>query len=286
MRWKPAGWIALTLVAGLAAAVWFGERRFTRRSAALEKQLARVSRAGVCDLQAETADLPAPVARYFRRVLRDGAPLPARVRIRQAGSFRMGEAEDSWRPFTATQVFTIAPPGFVWDARVSLFPGIGVRVRDSYVAGAGGMRAELAGLLPVMEAAATPELASGALQRYLAEAMWFPTALLPSQGVRWAAIDERRALATLGDGLNAVSLEFRFAASGELWSVHAPARLRESGGAYLPTPWEGRVLTTDERHGLRIPVEVEVLWHIDGRPFPYYRGRIDDITYEVAGGGR
>jgi hypothetical protein len=286
MGWRLAGGIALTLAVGIAAAVWLGERRFTRNSAALERRLAPAGRTPVCDLRAETAGLPAPVARYFHRVLRDGAPMPVRVHIRQTGSFRMGEAEDSWRPFTATQVFVIAPPGFVWDARVSLFPGFGVRVRDSYVAGTGGMRAALAGLLPVLDAAATPELASGALQRYLAEAMWFPTALLPSQGVRWAALDDRRALATLGDGRTVVSLEFRFAPGGELASVHAPARFRESGGAYLPTPWEGRVLRTDERQGLRIPVDVEVLWQIDGRPFPYFRGRIDEIAYEVAGADR
>jgi hypothetical protein len=283
---RLAGGIALTLVVGILVAVWLGERRFTRGSVALERRLASPARTAVCDLRAETAGLPAPVARYFRRVLRDGAPLPVRVRVRQTGSFRMGEAEDSWRPFTATQVFAIGPPGFVWDARVRLFPGLGVRVRDSYVAGSGGMRAALAGLLPVMDAAATPELASGALQRYLAEAMWFPTALLPSQGVRWTPIDQRRALATLADGSTEVSLEFRIAADGELESVYAPARFRESGGAYVATPWEGRVLRTEEREGLRIPVEVEVLWQIDGRPFPYFRGGIDEISYVVDGAGR
>lgn len=142
MGWRLAGRIVLLLVAALAAAVWWGERGFTKGSAALESRLAsKRSPPGVCDLQAETAGLPAPAARYFRSVLRDGRALPARVRLRQTGRFRMGEAEDSWRPFSATQVFAIAPPGFVWDARVSLFPGFGVRVRDSYVAGSGGMRA-------------------------------------------------------------------------------------------------------------------------------------------------
>jgi hypothetical protein len=47
--------------------------------------------------------------------------------------------------------------------------------------------------------------------RYLAEAVWLPTALLPVNGVRWSPIDENRALATLqGDDDVSVSLEFRF----------------------------------------------------------------------------
>jgi hypothetical protein len=36
----------------------------------------------------------------------------------------------------------------------------------------------------------TPEIAQGELMRFLAEAAWYPTALLPSQGVQWKAIDD------------------------------------------------------------------------------------------------
>ena len=40
-------------------------------------------------------------------------------------------------------------------------------------------------------------MAEGELMRFLAEAAWYPTALLPSQGVRWQGADERSAFATL-----------------------------------------------------------------------------------------
>jgi hypothetical protein len=43
----------------------------------------------------------------------------------------------------------------------------------------------------------TPEPAQVELMRYLAKAVWYPTALLPRQGVRWDLIDEATARASL-----------------------------------------------------------------------------------------
>ena len=50
---------------------------------------------------------------------------------------------------------------------------------------------------------------------------WYPTALLPSQGVRWAAVDDQSAQATLVDGQLALNLLFRFDEAGLIASVHA-----------------------------------------------------------------
>ena len=63
------------------------------------------------------------------------------------------------------------------------------------------------------------ELARGELMRYLAEAAWYPTALLPGQGVRWQAVDEHSADATLRDGAVEMTLRFVFSADGLLEAV-------------------------------------------------------------------
>lgn len=72
----------------------------------------------------------------------------------------------------------------------------------------GILTAKLFGLMTVMTQPNTPELAQGELMRFFAEAPWYPTALLPSQGVVWEAIDNTRASATLTDGTMAVKLVF------------------------------------------------------------------------------
>ncbi|HUG25440.1 DUF6920 family protein [Piscinibacter sp.] len=55
---------------------------------------------------------------------------------------------------------------------------------------------------------------SRAIERFFAEMAWYPTALLPSQGVRREAIDDRSANATIVDGRLTLTLVFRFNASG------------------------------------------------------------------------
>jgi hypothetical protein len=232
--------------------------------------------------EAELEGLPDPVKRYFRAVLPDGQPIVTRVRLTQDGEFLMREAEDGWRPFTATQDFTTRPPGFLWDARVKMVPGLSVYVHDAYIAGTGMLHGEILGLIPVVDYAGTPEAAEGELLRYLAEAAWFPTALLPSQGVQWTAIDDSSARATLTDGKTTVSLDFHFNADGEITRAFAASRPREVDGEAHPTPWVCSYADYEERDGMRVPTRGAVEWRLEDRRLPYWRGRVLEITYEYA----
>lgn len=228
------------------------------------------------------APLPEPVSRFFATALPAGRPIVAGARVKQEGTFRMGESASSWRPFEATQTFGAYPPRFEWDARIRVFPGVRVRVRDSYRDGVGSMRGTVAGLFTVVNAGETPELASGALQRYLAEAMWFPTRLLPCRGVRWEPIDAESARVTLVDSPVVVSLDVRFNADGSIASVTTPARFREQKGQYVKTPWEAICIAHEKRAGMVIPIEVEVAWYLPTGRLPYWRGRITEAAYEFA----
>jgi len=75
-----------------------------------------------------------------------------------------------------------------------------------------------------MQARVLGEIARGELMRYVAEMVWYPTALLPSQGLRWDAVDDHSANATLVDGPGSLTLLFKFDDAGLIKSVHADAR--------------------------------------------------------------
>ncbi len=162
-------------------------------------------------------------------------------------------------------------------------PLMNVRVRDAYLDGKGMMHGEILSLFSVVDAHDDARLDAGALQRYLAEAVWLPTALLPSENLRWSAIDDRRALATLTAAGTTVSLEFSFSESGEVTGISAPVRYREVNGRYEPTPWAGRFWNYEERSGMMIPVEGEVEWQMPEGAEPYWRGRIVDASYDFGG---
>ncbi len=227
----------------------------------------------------EIEGLPIPVQRFFRVVLKEGQPIVAAVNLSQQGLFNMSETEAKWSPFTATQIVTTQRPGFDWDARIQMAPSMSAFVHDAYALGAGSLHASLLGLFTVADVRDTPAAAQGELLRFFAEMPWYPTALLPSQGVRWEAIDDTSARATLTDAPTTVSLVFRFNAQGTIETMRAEARYRDKLTAM---PWSGRFWDYSVCNEMLIPLQGEVGWEYPDGIRLYYKGKVTEINYEFA----
>jgi len=227
------------------------------------------------------ADLPDPVERYFRFALAARQPLVRRAFIRWSGELAMSSGGSAWQPFTAKQHFSGYPPGFVWDATARVAGLLPIRVRDGYVNGAGVSEASIGSVVPLKGQRGTREVAEASLMRYLAEAVWFPTALLPRPGLSWSAIDADTARATLIDRGIRVAVDFRFGAGGEIVSCAAD-RHRAVGGATVLTPWRGYYRNYRLVEGMMVPMAAEVAWVLSGQPTPVWRGYPTDIEYQFA----
>jgi hypothetical protein len=281
-------WLRILLIVVLALAIIFmvavayGAFRWDTGTRELRARLeaARVPvHPQIVDFR-ELEGLPTLVRRFFRKVLNDGQPMVASASVQHSGTFNMGATTDRWRPFTSNQRVVTGRPGFDWDGRVMMMPGLQVRVHDAYVAGEGILHVTLFGLFSLVNLRGTGDVAEGELMRFFAEAAWYPTALLPSQGVRWEAVDDRSARGTLTEGSIALTMLFTFNEQGLLDTVRAEARGRTVGGKVVPTPWHGRFWNYEERGGMLVPLDGEVAWLLHEGPKPYWRGRITDITYE------
>jgi hypothetical protein len=285
-------WVKVTLaillaIAGvLAVLLWVGTIRNDRAATRIEDELIQQAHAargtGATVNFAELDHLPGVVARYLRFALRDGQPTIRMARFSQIGELRTDDRSDHWSAYRADQIVTPVPPAFVWDARVRVAPLLHVRVRDAYVGGRGVGQVSLLSAISLSQEQGGAELNAGELYRYLAEAVWFPTALLPSAGVRWTPIDDSKALATLTHAATTVSVEFRFGDLGEVTGIYTPARGRRVGSNYQPTPWEGHHLQYIERDGMRVPTQGDVGWYLNGEWQPVWRGTITSATYEFA----
>lgn len=265
------GLAAGTLLAGAA-----GNRRWERATARMAAQLSE--RASVSADRAFSAEdlqgLPAPVARYFRFALTLGQPLLAQVRLCQEGELRLGGFGSSWKRFTAVQHLTADPPGFLWDARIFLGPWLPIQVRDSYIGGMGSGQMRIASLFSLAGQSHRPDIDAGSLHRYLAEAVWCPTALLPSRGVQWEFVSDDTARATLAHGGAKVALEFSFSDQGEIVRAYTPARFREVNGTFVSTPWVCRYRDYSLFHGMRVPLQGEMEWLLPEGRFPCFRSRL------------
>jgi uncharacterized protein DUF6920 len=281
---KVLALVALVVVVLVAGALFYASSRWDSGTVRLRARLeqARVPITPLTHDPTRLDRLPAPVARYLRLVLRPGQPMIAGVHLRHTGTFNLSDSSQRWAPFTSDQRVITHRPGFDWDARIAVAPGFEVRVHDAYIDGEGLLHAALLAMFPLVIQRGTREMAEGELMRFLAESPWYPTVLLPDQGVRWEPLDDRSAVATLGDGRVSASLVFRFAPNGLLESVRSETRGRLVAGVAVPTPWLGRWSDWRWVNGVRIPTRGEVSWLLPAGPLPYWRGQVTAIDYDLA----
>lgn len=285
-------WIALIsclLAIAAASLSLYGSRRWANST----RRLAQRLEAARVDAKArqkhktrfdsrELDGLPVPVQRYFRAVLNEDQPIIAAATIELTGTFNLSTTGEQWKPFTSEQHVVIRRPGFLWDAQISMLPGVVVRVVDSYIAGEGLLHAALLGLLTMANLHGGGEIARGEFMRFLAEAGWYPTALLPSQGVLWQAVDEHSAKATIVDGPHTLTLLFRFNDAGLIGSFRAEARGAMAGKEMVMIPWEGSWSDYRCHDGMTVPFTGEVAWvRPEGRK-SYFRGTVTSLTYDFS----
>lgn len=277
-----SGICACVLVA-CAVALLIGQGRERDRAKALVKSLLRSDSAHALNRVrfSSLSELPSPVVRYFRHVLTAGQPLIRSAAIWQSGTIRTSTTSDRWRPFTAEQVVAPVNRGFLWNAKVQMPLALHMRVLDSYADGVGSGRVTLLSALAVGSDSGVPELNSGALHRYLAEAVWYPTALLPQSGVAWAPIGDHAAMATLTDKGTTVSLEFRFNDADEVVSVYSPGRFSRIDGTYRQVPWEGHFRNYALKSGMRVPRYGEVGWYEGSEWKVVWKAEITQQTMEL-----
>ena len=284
MWWQIILFVIVSLVVILVAVLLYGSMRWRASTKVMRKNLdaTRIPIVPETYDVKELEGLPRPVQNYFRAVLKEGQPMIAAVTVKHTGDFNMGEDDTQWRPFTSTQRVHTQRLGFDWEARIKMAPGLAAKVHDAYIAGEGILHASLFGLVTVAEIRGTPEAARGELMRYFAETAWYPTKLLPSQGVCWEAVDDHAAQATLKDGDTELTMLFRFDENHLIESVYTEARERIVGDEAVPTPWEGRLSHYERQDGMLIPLEGEVAWILPEGPKFYWRGRITQLSYEFA----
>ncbi|MDY6764586.1 MAG: DUF6544 family protein [Halobacteria archaeon] len=277
MGFKSVLKVVVVLTLGIVSAVLVAKFRLERKKDRLVEDLL-----GNADAEPDrvfTKDdlngLPDPVREYLSSVLTEGRPYVRTVCLKQSGELRLGD--ENWKPFTATQHFTVDPPGFIWDAKIKVAPLVPVRVLDMYKNGEGSLQGKLLSLFTVAKAKPSPGMSSGELIRYLGERIWFPTSLLPSEGVEWEPIDDSSARATLEHKGTTASAVFHFNDRNEVERVVSEGRYRQEEDGF--EPWTGYFRDYEERNGMLVPLDAEAEWNMPDGDLPYWRGSVEEIEH-------
>lgn len=223
------------------------------------------------------AKLPPPVKAWLDQAAPPETAEIVIARIKQSGSFR--PEGNRWLPLTAEQYFLARPPAFVWQARIWLMPVIWLQGRDIYLNQMGSFHGSLLSLIPLVGGMG-PEANVASLQRWISEAVWLPTALWPSEQVKWTGLGPKKAKVEVTDGKLSAEGEFTFGDDGlpQRFLCH---RYRDLPGGMQKQPWGVNYSNYQRPKGYLVPTKAEVAWLPEGREYRYGHIKLDGIWYNA-----
>jgi len=223
------------------------------------------------------SDLPAPARRYLLHAIRTGTPLASSVSLEMRGTMRL-KPEQEWAPMKARQI--LAPPkGFVWQAEVSdglmRFSG-----GDHYANGSGRVRFWLLGFIPLVKQEG-PDVSRAAIGRLVCETIWLPSSLLPQRGVKWEALDDESAQATIKIGEEMTTLTLFVEPDGRLREIRILRWGNQTeDGSFGYVPFGGKMQEERDFGGYTIPSKVGVGWRLGtDHYFEFFRAQIEDAVF-------
>ena len=144
--------------------------------------------------KADIEVLPQNVQRWLKYAQIIGKEKVTSVRLKQKATMRL-EIDKRWMPVQAEQYFTTEEPSFIWKANIKMAPLFHIVGRDIYTEGKGNMLIKFLSLFNVANSKGK-KINQGTLLRYLAEMVWFPTAVV-NNFITWEEIDTKHAKATM-----------------------------------------------------------------------------------------
>ncbi len=125
--------------------------------------------------------------------------------MKHVGEMRLDPESNKWLSAKATQRVGVLEPGFAWQVKADVAPGLRVLGLDSLIEKRAEMVIRLLGVFPVANVKDTPEVNESTMHRYLLEMGWYPQLAL-HKDISWTAIDKNTAKASLQAGDSDVSV--------------------------------------------------------------------------------
>ncbi|MCG8573594.1 MAG: hypothetical protein MI810_01815 [Flavobacteriales bacterium] len=273
------GTIANVIILG-ATIIAYSTFQFNHKVSQERKRLLENSKNLTQQIVTESAisNLPVIVQKWLKHSGIVGKESISNVRLVQDLQLKMKEDQKAWNTAKADQYFSIQPPAFNWKLNMQMGPGIEVVGRDKFENGDGEMVIKMLSLIPIANGKNSTKIDEASLQRYLAEIVWFPSAAL-SPYISWESVDEQSAKATMSYKETKGSGIFHFGQDGEFVSFTA-MRFKDIKDDE-PKLWTVNALKTEERNGIRIPVECEAQWKLADQDWTWLKLKIIDIEYDV-----
>lgn len=227
--------------------------------------------------KADIEVLPQNVQRWLKYAQIIGKEKITSVRLKQKATMRL-EIDKKWMPVQAEQYFTTEEPSFIWKANIKMAPLFHIVGRDVYTEGKGNMLIKFLSLFTVANSKGK-EINQGTLLRYLAEMVWFPTAVV-NNFITWEEIDTEHAKATMTYKEVIASGVLTFNDKGEVINFEAE-RYGEFDNKFRLELWSISLYAYKEFDGIKVPTKGDVTWKLKTGNFNWFNFEVTQIEYNI-----
>lgn len=218
----------------------------------------------------QLTDLPEPVGRYFRRVLKNNQPFISYVRLTHNGQFKAGLDKD-WANIRGEQYFTTKKPGFIWKGTTAMFTA-----RDMYLSDHGRLIVTLFLLYNIVDGKGE-NYDEGELQRWVGESVWFPTNLLPGERIHWSPIDADSAKLSFQYRSVAFAFIVTFNEIGEITQMETQRFMGDENRRN----WLIKLADYKELNDVSVPTTTEAIWKLETGEFSYAKFNVTVLEYDT-----
>lgn len=214
-------------------------------------------------------ELPKPVIKYFSYALSNEQTRIKEIHLKHSGYFKTS-SKSKWIKIKGEQFFSTQQPEFRWIGKTFMFKAV-----DQFKNGKGSLKVRLFSIFPIVNEQGA-HIDQAELLRWLGESVWFPTNLLPSEQLKWSAIDSTSAKLTYTFNDLDIFYIVSFNQKGEITQLETK-RYIEKGRL---KKWIGKVSEYKEFDGMKIPTHIEAIWSLDSGDFKYADFYVETIKYE------
>lgn len=226
---------------------------------------------------ADLTPLPAPVARWLRRVGVVGRPRVDNFVVDMHAQLNRGP-DQLWMETPVLQVSFVGDPTRLFLLRTRM-KGLPVTGLHAYTHDGARMQIRVAGVVDMVDESGDAFTRAETVTMLNDLCIMAPGALLDAR-FTWQPVNDSSAMVTFTNGPHTVAATLVFDATGDLADFASNDRhARDDDGDRWTTPLRGHT----DVNGLRLPTEGDAIWHYtDGRPaWLYGRFRILRLRYNV-----
>jgi Family of unknown function (DUF6544) len=223
------------------------------------------------------AGLPPIVQKYFVHSIALDTPLALSASLQIQGKLRISR-KAKLLPVRANQ--SVGHRGYVWQGKLGKSP-VWYNGNEIYAAGNCRVLWWLWGIVPLVIKHGD-DVARSAVVRTVLERIWLPSTLLPAYGVKWEAMDDRTARATVDLDEKTIVLQMTFVSTGALESIQVERwGDLDNSKQYSEMTWVVNTLAAEKTvNGYTIPTQYTAGWKPHGKAWQiFYQPEVTSVEY-------